>query len=117
MLSCINTLSGMAVDVRTRAPLLAKITGGLSGPAIKPVALRCVWQVAGAVDIPVIGIGGVSRAEDILEFLLVGAWAVEAGTVNFSRPDAAFALTRELPRLMDSLGIESCAGFRNTLLV
>jgi dihydroorotate dehydrogenase (NAD+) catalytic subunit len=115
MLSCINTITGMAVDLRRREPLLANITGGLSGPAIKPVALRCVWQVCGAVKIPVIGIGGISTAEDILEFLLVGAHAVQIGTANFSRPDRAFQLVRELPALMDKLGIDELASFRGSL--
>lgn len=117
MLSCINTITGMAVDVNTRKPLLANITGGLSGPAIKPVALRCVYQVSRAVNIPVIGIGGIRSAADVLEFLLVGAWAVQVGTANFSRPDAIFRIAAELPELMEKLGIESCSGFRNTLHV
>jgi dihydroorotate dehydrogenase (NAD+) catalytic subunit len=81
--SLINTLIGMAIDVRTRRPQLANIIGGLSGPAIKPVALRMVWQVAGAVSIPVIGIGGIGSVDDALEFLLAGAVAVQVGTANF----------------------------------
>ena len=86
--SLINTLLGMAVDVRTKRPMLANITGGLSGPAIKPVALRMVWQAAKAVKIPVIGIGGIMTAEDAIEFLLVGARAVQIGTANFVNPTA-----------------------------
>lgn len=84
--SLINTLLGMAIDITTRRPKLANVVGGLSGPAIKPIALRMVWQVAQAVDIPVIGIGGISTAEDAIEFLLAGATAIEVGTANFVNP-------------------------------
>jgi dihydroorotate dehydrogenase (NAD+) catalytic subunit len=90
--SLINTLTGMAVDIATRKPCLANITGGLSGPAIRPVALRMVWQVAGAVGIPVVGIGGIMTARDALEFLIVGATAVQVGTANFVNPSAAAAI-------------------------
>lgn len=116
MLSCINTLNGMAVDVSSRRPLLANITGGLSGPAIKPVALRCVWQVCQAVSIPVIGIGGIQSAEDVLEFILVGASAVQIGTSNFSRPDSAFRIARDLPVVAEKYGITSWDGFRGSLI-
>jgi dihydroorotate dehydrogenase (NAD+) catalytic subunit len=88
-ISLINTLIGMAIDAQTRKPKLANIIGGLSGPAIKPVALRMVWQVASAVSIPVIGIGGIGTAEDAIEFLLAGATAVQVGTANFYNPGAA----------------------------
>ncbi len=88
-ISLINTLIGMAIDVQTRRPRLANIIGGLSGPAIKPIALRMVWQVAKAVSIPVIGIGGIGTAEDAIEFLLAGATAVQVGTANFYNPNAA----------------------------
>lgn len=115
MLSCINTLGGMGVDIRTRRPLLANNTGGLSGPAIKPVALKAVWEVSRAVNIPVIGIGGISCAEDILEFIMVGAWAVQVGTANFASPERIFRLGEELSELMHKLNIKSCASFRNTL--
>jgi dihydroorotate dehydrogenase (NAD+) catalytic subunit len=84
--SLINTLTGMAVDWKTRTPHLKNITGGLSGPAIKPVALRMVWQVVQRVSIPVIGIGGIMNAEDALEFLILGAKAVQIGTANFINP-------------------------------
>jgi len=87
--SLINTLLGMAIDSKSRRPRLANIVGGLSGPAIKPVALRMVWQVARAVTIPVIGIGGITTAEDAVEFLLAGATAVQVGTANFINPRAA----------------------------
>ncbi len=86
--SLINTLIGMAIDSQTRRPRLANIIGGLSGPAIKPVALRMVWQVASAVSIPVIGIGGIGTIEDAIEFLLAGATAVQIGTANFYNPSA-----------------------------
>ncbi len=86
--SLINTLLGMAIDIRSRRPRLANVVGGLSGPAIKPVALRMVWQVARAVQIPVIGIGGIATAEDALEFLIAGASAIEVGTANFINPRA-----------------------------
>lgn len=84
--SLINTLLGMAVDIRRRKPVLSTVTGGLSGPCVKPVALRMVWQVAKAVKIPVVGLGGIMSAEDAIEFLLVGASAVEIGTANFIDP-------------------------------
>jgi dihydroorotate dehydrogenase (NAD+) catalytic subunit len=87
-LSLINTITGMAIDIETRRPKLANITGGLSGPAIKPVALRMVWQVVQSVSIPVIGIGGIMTAADALEFLIAGAVAVEIGTANFVNPHA-----------------------------
>lgn len=115
MISCINTLIGMSVDLRTRKPRLANIIGGLSGPCIKPVALRCVWQVANAVNIPVIGIGGICSAEDVLEFLLVGASAVEIGTATFMRPDAAFHIVEELPKTMEKYGIRHLDDIRGML--
>lgn len=113
--SCINTLLGMSVDLHSRKPSLANVVGGLSGPAIKPVALRCVWQVAKAVKIPVVGIGGIVTAEDALDFLLVGASAVQVGTGNFMRPDCAFALAEELPAACERLGIEDLDAFRGSL--
>lgn len=91
-ISLINTLIGMAIDAETRRPRLANVIGGLSGPAIKPVALRMVWQVAGAVSIPVIGIGGIGTAEDAIEFIIAGAAAVQIGTANFYDPSAADAI-------------------------
>ena len=115
MLSLVNTLSGLSVDVFSRRPRLANVIGGLSGPAIKPVALRCVWQVCRAVSVPVIGVGGVSSAEDVLEFVLVGAHAVQIGTANFMRPDTAFRIVERLPALMEELGIESLDAYRGTL--
>jgi len=114
-LSLINTLIGMAVDIRNRKPRIANVVAGLSGPAIKPVALRCVHQVVQAVDIPVVGIGGIASAEDVLEFLLVGAQAVQVGTANFIRPDFAFALVDEVEALLEEVGAESLDEFRGSL--
>lgn len=115
MLSLINTLSGMAVDIRTRKSRLANIVGGLSGPAVKPVALRMVHQVVQAVNVPVIGMGGITCAQDVLEFILVGAHAVQVGTYNFMRPDNAFRLVEEVRALTELLGIGSWDDFRGTL--
>lgn len=86
--SAINTLVGMGVELRTRRTRIGNITGGVSGPALKPVALRMVWSVARAVSIPVIGVGGIASAEDVLEFMVAGASAVQLGSVNFTHPDA-----------------------------
>ena len=85
-ISMINTLLGMAIDVKSRKPILSTVTGGLSGPAVKPVALRMVWQTAKVVSIPIIGMGGISSCEDAIEFLLAGASAVQVGTYNFVDP-------------------------------
>jgi dihydroorotate dehydrogenase (NAD+) catalytic subunit len=90
--SLINTLLGMAIDIEKRKPVLSTVTGGLSGPAIKPVALRMVWQVAQAVKIPVIGIGGISNATDAIEFILAGASAVQVGTANFIDPSVCIKI-------------------------
>jgi dihydroorotate dehydrogenase (NAD+) catalytic subunit len=105
-LSLINTLLGMSVDLETRRPRLGNLTGGLSGPAIKPVALRMVYQTVRAVRIPVIGIGGISTAEDALEYLLVGAKAVEVGTANFIDPRAPIKIIRGLSAYCLRKGIE-----------
>jgi dihydroorotate dehydrogenase (NAD+) catalytic subunit len=103
--SLVNTLLGMAIDVNTRKPKLATITGGLSGPAIKPVALRMVWQVAKAVKIPVIGIGGIMNTQDTLEFLMAGAVAVQVGTAVFIEPSAPVAILEELEKYFIEKGI------------
>ncbi len=116
MLSCINTVTGMAVDIRSKKPLLANIIGGLSGPAIKPIALRCVWQVAQAVQIPVIGIGGIRSAKDVLEFILVGASAVQIGTASFTDPSIIFKIAQDLPLLCEELGIKNLDQYRNSLI-
>lgn len=116
-IACINTLLGMAVNAQNRRPALANIVGGLSGPAIKPVALRCVWQVFNAVRIPVIGIGGIISVEDIIEFLLVGASAIQVGTANFMRPDKAFDLVSRLPDALAMQGVEEPAALVGALVV
>jgi len=105
ILSMINTIKAMAVNWRTKKSMLGGITGGLSGPAIKPVALRCVWEVASKFAIPIIGIGGISSAEDILEFMCVGAQAVEIGTANFVDPNIATKMLADLPKLLASQNI------------
>jgi len=97
-LSLINTLTGMAIDLQKRRPVLANITGGLSGPAIKPVALRMVWQVAKAVKVPLIGIGGIMNAADALEFILAGATAVQVGTASFLTPAASQDIARGMEK-------------------
>ncbi|MTI47744.1 MAG: dihydroorotate dehydrogenase [Firmicutes bacterium] len=99
-LSLINTLLGMAVNIKSRRPILRNNVGGLSGPAIKPVALRMVWQVSQVVDIPIIGMGGISTVEDIIEFLLVGASAISIGTANFINPRVTTDLLKELEKYM-----------------
>ncbi|HET6419077.1 MAG TPA: dihydroorotate dehydrogenase [Geobacteraceae bacterium] len=99
-LSLINTLTGMAIDLQKRRPVLANVTGGFSGPALKPIALRMVWQVAGAVDIPIIGIGGITKASDVLEFMLAGAAAVQVGTANFITPGIAEKIASDMERYL-----------------
>lgn len=104
-ISLINTLMGMRIDLKTRRPVLKNTTGGLSGPAIFPVALRMVYQVAGAVEIPVVGMGGVSSAEDVIEMMLAGATAVEVGAANLVDPLASKKIIEELPSTMKKYGI------------
>ncbi len=105
--SLINTLIGMAIDHRSRRPKLANVIGGLSGPAIKPVALRMVFQVAQAVSIPVIGIGGIETAEDVLEFMLAGATAVQIGTANFVNPRASEEAVEGISRYVADQRLQS----------
>ena len=99
-ISLINTITGMSIDIETRRSKLANITGGLSGPAIKPIALRMVWQVAQNVKIPVIGVGGIIKAEDALEFLIAGASAVQIGTANFINPNATTDIIEGIENFM-----------------
>ena len=105
-LSLINTLVGMSINVKTRRPVLANVTGGLSGPAIKPVALRMVWQVAQAVKVPLIGIGGIMSATDVVEFLLAGATAVQVGTASFVTPGIAQTIAQDLQQWMQDNGVD-----------
>lgn len=106
-IALINTLLGMRIDLRKRKPLLKNTTGGLSGPAIFPVAVRCVYQVAKAVKIPVIGMGGISTAEDVIEMMLAGATAVEVGAANLIDPYACKKIIEDLPNVMKKYGITS----------
>lgn len=105
--SLINTLMGMAVNVKTRKPVLSTITGGLSGPCVKPVALRMVWQVAKVVKIPVVGLGGISCANDAIEFLLAGASAIQIGTANFIDPTVTIKVIDGINDYLDQNGFTS----------
>lgn len=106
-LSLINTVLGMAVDSEKRKPLLSTITGGLSGPAIKPIALRCVWQVAKNTKLPIIGLGGIMSASDAIEFILVGASAVQIGTANFIDPSICEKIIAEMSQYLDRHNLKS----------
>ena len=105
--SLINTLLGMRIDLKKKKPLLANKTGGFSGPAIKPVAVRMVYQVFDAVKIPIVGMGGISTAEDVIEFMLAGATVVEVGAENLVNPYACRDIIADLPRVMEKYGIEN----------
>jgi dihydroorotate dehydrogenase (NAD+) catalytic subunit len=113
--SLVNTFQGMAVDWRRRRPILGNNLGGLSGPAIKPLALRCVWQVAQRVDIPIIGIGGIATLDDVMEFLVTGATAVQIGTANFYHPRTSQEIAKRLGPLLDELGHRSVREIVGTL--
>ncbi len=115
IVSCINTLAAMAVDIFSRRPKLANVLGGLSGPAVKPVALRCVYEVTRAVKCPVIGIGGIFNATDALEFLLVGAAAVQVGTANFINPAAAVEIIEGMKRFLKVEEIPDIKSYIGTL--
>ena len=106
-ISLINTLLGMRIDLRTKKPVIANKMGGFSGPAIFPVAVRMVYQVAHAVNIPVVGMGGVSSAEDVIEMMLAGATAVEVGAANLVDPFVCKTIIEDLPRVMEKYGITS----------
>lgn len=105
--SLINTMLGMAIDVEKRKPILSTVTGGLSGPAIKPVALRMVWQVAKAVNVPVVGLGGIMNADDAIAFLLAGATAIEIGTANFIDPAVTVKVAEGINAYLDRHGYRS----------
>lgn len=106
-ISLINTCQGMAIDWKRRKPVLGNVIGGLSGPAIKPIALRCVFQAAQAVKTPLIGIGGIATVDDMMEFIVAGASAVQLGTVNFYNPTVSMAVLDALPAAVASLGAAS----------
>jgi dihydroorotate dehydrogenase (NAD+) catalytic subunit len=108
-ISLINTLKGMAIDINSHRPLLGNLTGGLSGPAIKPVALYMVYEVAGAVTIPVVGCGGIATANDALEFIVAGASAVQIGTASFANPRAPLDILEGIEHFMEKEGIENLA--------
>jgi dihydroorotate dehydrogenase (NAD+) catalytic subunit len=116
-ISVINTCLGMAVDWRRRRPLLGNVMGGLSGPAIKPIALRAVYQVARAVKIPVVGIGGIATIDDVMEFAVAGAAAVQIGTANFYNPTVTMNLLDELPAAVEQFGASRFADVVGTLKV
>lgn len=116
-ISLINTLPGMAVDIESQRPILGNIIGGLSGPAIKPVALKLVWQVAKAVDIPVVGVGGITTPEDALEFLLVGAKAVQVGTASFIDPLAPVKILEGIEKFFKENSIEKLSDWVGSLKV
>jgi dihydroorotate dehydrogenase (NAD+) catalytic subunit len=115
--SLINTFQGMAIDWRRRRPVLGNVLGGLSGPAIKPLALRIVWQVAQQVRIPIIGIGGIQSIDDVMEFLLAGATAIQAGTANFYNPGLANQLVEQLPNALSVLGASRVSEVVGTLQI
>ncbi len=106
-ISLINTLLGMKIDLKTKKPVVANKMGGFSGPAIKPVAVRMIYQVYDAVKVPIVGMGGVSTAEDVIEMMLAGATAVEVGTANLPNPMAAKEIIEDLPRVMNKYGIRN----------
>ena len=114
-ISLINTCLGMAVDWRARRPMLGNVVGGLSGPAIKPIALRAVYEVAQAVNVPVIGIGGIGTIDDVMEFLVAGAAAVQLGTANFYDPTCSMKVLDALPDALATLGAQSVADVVGTL--
>ena len=106
-LSLINTLLGMRIDIEKRKPILSNVMGGLSGPAVRPIALCMVWQAVGAVSIPVVGLGGILTGRDALEFIMAGAAAVQVGTANFLDPKACTRITAEIAQWMDAHGVKT----------
>jgi dihydroorotate dehydrogenase (NAD+) catalytic subunit len=114
-ITLINTVLGMAIDWRKRRPMLANVVGGLSGPAIKPIALRCVYQASNAVRTPIIGCGGIQSIDDAMEFFVAGASAVQLGTVSFYRPHAAIEVLDALPAALADLGATSVADVVGTM--
>ncbi|MGD8846262.1 MAG: dihydroorotate dehydrogenase [Desulfobacteraceae bacterium] len=115
--SLINTLTGMAIDIQSRKPKIANVTGGLSGPAIKPVAVRMVWQVAQAVNVPVIGIGGIMTADDALEFIIAGATAVQVGTANFVNPKATMEIIAGIESYLIEKRMDAVNGLIGTVQI
>ena len=116
-ISLINTLTGMSIDIEKKIPHLKSITGGLSGPAVKPVALRMVWEVVQAVSVPVIGVGGIMKAGDALEFLIAGAKAVQVGTANFVNPRSTVEIIEGIEAYMERKGIDDIEDLIGTLKI
>lgn len=114
-ISLINTLLGMAVDVERRRPCLSTITGGLSGPAVRPVAVRMVWQVAKAVKVPVVGLGGICSGRDALEFIMAGASAIQVGTANFIAPEATVNVLEGIEEFCERQGVKDLAEIRGII--
>ena len=115
-LSLINTLIGMRLDYKTGKPILSNVIGGLSGPAIMPVAIRMVYQVACAVNVPIIGMGGIKEARDVIEFISAGASAVAVGSYNFINPYVMPDIIQTLPSMLDELGVNSISALRGRAL-
>jgi len=113
--SLVNTFQGMAIDWKRRRPILGNVLGGLSGPAIKPLALRIVWQVATQVKIPIIGVGGIQNVDDVMEFLVAGASAVQVGTANFYNPGVACEIVNQMPQALECLQASSVQDVVGTL--
>jgi len=111
----INTVLAMAIDWRKRRPMLGNVMGGMSGPAIKPIALRCVHQVRSAVEIPIVGIGGIANLDDVMQFLVAGASAIQIGTANYYDPQASTRILDELPQAIESLGATAVRDVVGTL--
>lgn len=116
-MSLINTMLGMAIDAERRRPVVSTVTAGLSGPAVKPVALRMVWQVSKAVKIPVVGLGGITNATDAVEFLLAGASAVQIGTANFLDPTTSIKVVHGIEEYMERHGIKDIRELIGGLIV
>jgi dihydroorotate dehydrogenase (NAD+) catalytic subunit len=115
-LSLVNTFKAMAIDIKRRKPVFNNVTAGLSGPAIKPIALRMVYEVCKAVDVPVVGLGGISTAEDAIEFIMAGAHAVQVGTANFVKPDICLDIISGIEDFMNREGIKNLEEIRGTVL-
>jgi dihydroorotate dehydrogenase (NAD+) catalytic subunit len=114
-ISLINTVLGMAVNWREQRPMLGNVLGGLSGPAIKPIALRCVYQAASAVSTPLVGIGGIANVDDAMQFIVAGATAIQVGTANYYDPTASTKIIDALPAALDEIGAKSVAEAVGTL--
>jgi dihydroorotate dehydrogenase (NAD+) catalytic subunit len=114
-LSLVNTFNALAIDVKTRRPVFNNITAGLSGPAIKPIALRMVYEVSQAVDVPIIGIGGIMCWEDAIEYIMAGATLVQVGSANFRKPDICLDIIRGIEEYMDGEGLEDLEEIRGII--